>query len=134
MNKKYDFDVIHIEINYILQFLKVLITIYLDKRHRLLKQPSLVAKPICKMLSHMMKTREELTLHDKLTFSAYPFFLCSFCVPVFVFQSIAVCLCAHFLNCIKRMTHFLTLFKLTLIASEWCAREAGTDGTMWTCN
>lgn len=25
------------------------------------------------------------------------------------------------------MTHFLTLFKLTLIASEWCAGEAGTD-------
>lgn len=25
------------------------------------------------------------------------------------------------------MTHFLSLFKLTLIASEWCAGEAGTD-------
>ena len=87
------------------------------------------------ILSHMMKTGQELTLPYKLTFSTFSLFSVFFlCVPVFLFQSITVCLCAHFLNCIKRMTHFLPLFKLTLIVSEWCAREAGTDGTMWTCN
>lgn len=81
----------------------------------------------------MMKPKKEPTLADKLTFSAC-LFSPGLCAPVFVLQSITVCLCAHFLNCIKRMTHFLTLFKLTLIAFEWCAGEAGTDGTMWTCN
>lgn len=60
--------------------------------------------------------------------------LCLRHISVFVGRNITACLCAHFLNCIKRMTHSATLFKLTLIASEWCAWEAGADGTMWTCN
>lgn len=60
--------------------------------------------------------------------------LCLRHISVFVGRNITACLCAHFLNCIKRMTHSATLFKLTLIASEWCAWEAGADGTMRTCN
>lgn len=75
-----------------------------------------------------MRPGQGLVLPDKLTFSASLSSVRSMWVCVCSPASV----CAHFLNCIKRMTHFLTLFELTLIACEWCASEARADGAIWT--